>query len=409
MQGWPLSVPGRWRIMRSNGLSVKFIGLTSLFCQRQHSTPLQRVIKELPAFLRPCSMQLFHFGTIAALEPERQAGRIALPVVFRIQHPLAVGPVLDAVQMQQPIEHFCSAAVLFGDLRSRHQRIGIAQLRFIAAPARRLLMQQAKQRIPVKRLWMVRRTDCRMVQLAELLCHVLRDAVVFHIPLDRAPALILQPDTGHILVVAALDETILAHTREPLAKVAANMHLVIQITRPQRRGQRVHLLLPQCNDCRVEILISDNCSTDNTESIIASYALCAKGEETRLGVVKGPCVGAGVYINTANFDSALVNGVYYKKLIDFMVENAGFDRKQLNDLYINRLCLLGRHDVIKEKASGRRKINKKLLFQCTYKFPKAWVTLYPAFLIPSFICKPAMKAYRKRKGIADEIRVNRPE
>lgn len=310
------------------------------------------------------------------------------------------------------------------------------------------------------------------------------------------------------------------------------------------------LLLPQCNDCRVEILISDNCSTDNTESIIASYkekwdgityhrnevnigpdanflqcmklaegaftwlvsdddiviegavekilhfladhkdvglvylttrdfrgryispeqctvhkpeveedlctkdkiefmqyagaywgfmssyicntetfkriiepekyygtywlqsyihALCAKGEETRLGVVKGPCVGAGVYINTANFDSALVNGVYYKKLIDFMVEDAGFDRKQLNDLYINRLCLLGRHDVIKEKASGRRKINKKLLFQCTYKFPKAWVTLYPAFLIPSFICKPAMKAYRKRKGIADEIRVNRPE
>ena len=101
-------------------------------------------------------------------------------------------------------------------------------------------MQQAKQRIPVKRLWMVRRTDCRMVQLAELFCHVLRDAVVFYIPLDRAPALILQPDTGHILVIAALDETILAHTREPLAKITANVHLVIQITRPQRRGQRVH-------------------------------------------------------------------------------------------------------------------------------------------------------------------------
>ena len=169
MQGWPLSVPGRWRIMRSNGLSVKFIGLTSLFSQRQHSTPLQSVVKELPAFLRPCSMQLFHLGAIAALEPERQAGRIALTVMFRIQHPLAVGPVLDAVQMQQPIEHLCSAAVLFGDLRSRHQRIGIAQLRFVAAPARRLLMQQAQQRIPVKRLWMVRRTDCRMVQLAELI------------------------------------------------------------------------------------------------------------------------------------------------------------------------------------------------------------------------------------------------
>ena len=113
-------------------------------------------------------MQLFHLGTIAALEPERQAGRIALTVVFRIQHPLAVGPVLDAVQMQQPIEYLCSAAVLFGDLRSRHQRIRIAQLRFVAAPARRLLMQQAKQHIPVKRLRTIRYTDCRVVQLAEL-------------------------------------------------------------------------------------------------------------------------------------------------------------------------------------------------------------------------------------------------
>ena len=101
-------------------------------------------------------------------------------------------------------------------------------------------MQQAQQRIPVKRLRTIRRADCRMVQFAELLCHVLRDAVVFHIPLHRAPAFILQPDTGHILVVAALDETILAHTREPLAEIAANVHLVIQITRPQRRGQRVH-------------------------------------------------------------------------------------------------------------------------------------------------------------------------
>ena len=82
--------------MRSNGLSVKFIGLTSLFSQRQHSTPLQSMVKELPAFLRPCRVHLFHLGTIAALEPERQAGRIALTVVFRVQHPLTVGTVLNS-------------------------------------------------------------------------------------------------------------------------------------------------------------------------------------------------------------------------------------------------------------------------------------------------------------------------
>ena len=233
--------------MRSNGLSVKFIGLTSLFSQRQHPAPLQSVVKELPAFLRPCRVQFFYLRAIAALEPERQAERITLAVVFRIQYPLAIGSVLDAVQMQQPIEHLCSAAVLFGDLRGRNQRIRIAQLRFVAAPARGLLMQQAEQCIPVKRLRMVRRTDCRVVQLTELLCHVLCDAVVFHIPLHRAPAFILQPDTGHILVVVALDETILAHTRKPLAEIAANVHLVIQITRPQRRGQRVQIHKSLCS------------------------------------------------------------------------------------------------------------------------------------------------------------------
>ena len=59
-------------------------------------------------------------------------------------------------------------------------------------------MQQAKQCITVKRLRTIRRADCRVMQFAELFCHVLRDAVVFHIPLHRAPTFILQPDTGHI-------------------------------------------------------------------------------------------------------------------------------------------------------------------------------------------------------------------
>ena len=72
--------------MRSNGLSVKFIGLTSLFSQRQHSAPLQRMIKELPAFLRPCRVQLFHLGTIAALEPERQAGCIKDKHILLYEH-----------------------------------------------------------------------------------------------------------------------------------------------------------------------------------------------------------------------------------------------------------------------------------------------------------------------------------
>ena len=41
-----------------------------------------------------------------------------------IQHPLVIGPVLDTVQMEQTIEHLCTAAVLFCDLCRCHQRIG---------------------------------------------------------------------------------------------------------------------------------------------------------------------------------------------------------------------------------------------------------------------------------------------
>jgi glycosyltransferase involved in cell wall biosynthesis len=139
------------------------------------------------------------------------------------------------------------------------------------------------------------------------------------------------------------------------------------------------------------------------------HALCTLGNEIHLGVIKYPCVGAGIYVNTANYDSALVNGVYYKKLIDFMVKNAYFDEKQLNDLYIRRLCLLSRHDIIKEKAAGIKKINKKTLFKCTFKYFRAWITLYPVILIPKFMCSIGLRLYRNKKGLEGKVRINRPE
>jgi len=139
------------------------------------------------------------------------------------------------------------------------------------------------------------------------------------------------------------------------------------------------------------------------------HALCASNQDVQLGLIKAPCVGAGIYINTANFDSALVNGVFYKQLLDFMVNNAGFDARQLEKLYVWRICLLGRHDILKERATGISKLNKRLLFQCTWHYPKAWLTLYPAFLVPGFVCRPVMNLYRRLRGIQGEIRINRPE
>ena len=139
------------------------------------------------------------------------------------------------------------------------------------------------------------------------------------------------------------------------------------------------------------------------------HALCATGDNTALGVIKGPCIGAGIYVNTTNFDSALVNGVYYKKLIDFMINENGFNKKQLEALYAKRLCHLSRHDILKEKSAGIHKLNKRNLFVCTNKYPEAWLTVYPLFIIPDLLCKTAVKLYRRLLKMNGEVRVNRPE
>lgn len=47
------------------------------------------------------------------MEPENKVCGISLILMLCIQHPLVIGPVLDTVQMEQTIEHLCTAAVLF--------------------------------------------------------------------------------------------------------------------------------------------------------------------------------------------------------------------------------------------------------------------------------------------------------
>ena len=79
------------------------------------------------------------------------------------------------------------------------------------------------------------------MELVQLLCHLQCDPVVFHIPLHRAPALILRTDTGNELIVPALHKTILAHPGEPLAEVTPNLHLVIQVSRPDHRGSHIKI------------------------------------------------------------------------------------------------------------------------------------------------------------------------
>ena len=136
------------------------------------------------------------------------------------------------------------------------------------------------------------------------------------------------------------------------------------------------------------------------------HILCASGESTGLGAVGGLCVGAGVYITQSNFDTAFVDGVSYKKMLDFAVER-GFDRKQAEAWYIQRICILASHGLVKEKATGSRKINKRLLFSCTWRYPRAWIKIYPYLFVPKWVCRKYMAWYRRKKNASGDANLNR--
>ena len=135
------------------------------------------------------------------------------------------------------------------------------------------------------------------------------------------------------------------------------------------------------------------------------HVLCADYENAALGVVAKPVIGAGIYSIISNFDSAQVDGVNYRKMLDFAIEH-GFDQKQLDDLYIWRICFISKRTVVKEKAAGIRKTNIRTLMKCTKKYPSAWIKLYPFIFAPRFLCRLAVKMNEKKK-YSEELHVNR--
>ncbi len=137
------------------------------------------------------------------------------------------------------------------------------------------------------------------------------------------------------------------------------------------------------------------------------HILCCSRENLKVGVVAYPCIGAGVYVNVNNFDTSIVDGINYRTMLKYAVSEGGFDEKQLEKLYEWRILFLGAHSVIKEKAAGIHKTSKKGLFKCTWKYPKAWIKLYPVFFIPNFICKMVMNFYRRKQNLNTVITLNR--
>ena len=55
------------------------------------------------------------------------------------------------------------------------------------------------------------------------------------------------------------------------------------------------------------------------------HILCCSAPHSKVGVIKKPCMAAGIYMDVNNFDNSIVNGVNYKAMVDFAVNIGGFE------------------------------------------------------------------------------------
>lgn len=137
------------------------------------------------------------------------------------------------------------------------------------------------------------------------------------------------------------------------------------------------------------------------------HILCCSAPHSKVGVIKKPCMAAGIYMDVNNFDNSIVNGVNYKAMVDFAVNIGGFDKHQMKRLYIWRLIYLSSHAIIKEKAAGVKKTSYWRLFKISYMYPMAWLKLYPTYVFPKWLCRMGMKYYRNKKKLSDQVKLSR--
>lgn len=136
--------------------------------------------------------------------------------------------------------------------------------------------------------------------------------------------------------------------------------------------------------------------------------LCSDKKDDVLGIIAGPCIAAGGYGIIGNYDYAKVEGVYYKRLVVFAIDEAGYDKKQMYRLWLWHGCYLSSRAVIKEKSIGSCKTSVKELFVQFKNYPYAWIHLFPYLIIPAPVCRFILKTVRKIQGRSFMSYVNRP-
>lgn len=116
--------------------------------------------------------------------------------------------------------------------------------------------------------------------------------------------------------------------------------------------------------------------------------MCTRAPGAAMGVISRPCIAMGCYVLPNVPTVFSVFGKDFKKMM-LSAEQAGYDKKQLNRLFCTQVCWSLRRKKVKITAMGVKVTwtDFKSVFICTWMYPKAWLTLYPFFLIPGFMCK----------------------
>lgn len=134
---------------------------------------------------------------------------------------------------------------------------------------------------------------------------------------------------------------------------------------------------------------------------------CSNRQDDVLGLVHGPCIAIGEYGIIGNYDMALVEGIYYQKMMDQAIA-WGYPSKEFNEWYEWKLCKLCRNSIIKERAINVKKTSPHNILQASRNHPKTWIKIYPFLLLPNWLCRFILSAVRRKQGRTYGTYVNRP-
>ena len=137
------------------------------------------------------------------------------------------------------------------------------------------------------------------------------------------------------------------------------------------------------------------------------HIYCSNIENDKLGVTSFPCIAAGGYGIIPNFDAYAVEVVAFKSMLDFACDEARYDSRQFEELWLWKICYVLKRQIIKERSIDRNLTSCKSTFLVLKKYPYAWFNLFPFMLLPNWFCKLILKIWRFKEGRRSKTYVNR--